>query len=96
MCEQGPIANTDQSQTNFLLILHILLLNRLRANAFVNNSSACPRGCYPPEWSLEMRYQILDVQTFVPRGVQTFVPALQRSFRALLSLEVRRVGSVRV
>src|SRR6476646_6285678 len=22
MCEQGPIANTDQSQTNFLLILH--------------------------------------------------------------------------
>jgi len=43
-----------------------------------------------------MRYQILDVQTFVPRGVQTFVTALQRSFRALLSLEVRRVGSVRV
>src|SRR5579864_1045657 len=25
MCEQGPIANTDQSQTNFLLILHIFL-----------------------------------------------------------------------
>src|SRR3984957_3225909 len=90
MCEQGPIANTDQSQTNFLLILHILLLNRLRANAFVNNSSACPRGCYPPEWSLEMRYQILDVQTFVPRGVQTFVPALQRSlaFRNSAVLDV--------
>jgi hypothetical protein len=27
MCEQGPIANTDQSQTNFLLILHTFLLN---------------------------------------------------------------------
>jgi len=25
MCEQGPIANTDQSQTNFLLILHTFL-----------------------------------------------------------------------
>jgi len=25
MCEQGPIANTDQSQTNFLLILHTSL-----------------------------------------------------------------------
>jgi len=27
MCEQGPIANTDQSQTNFLLILHTFLPN---------------------------------------------------------------------
>jgi hypothetical protein len=27
MCEQGPIANTDQSQTNFLLILHTFLAN---------------------------------------------------------------------
>src|ERR1700730_11076940 len=25
MCEQGPIANTDQSQTNVLLILHTFL-----------------------------------------------------------------------
>src|SRR5260370_7961968 len=29
MCEQGPIANTDQSQTNFLLILHTFLPMRV-------------------------------------------------------------------
>src|SRR5580704_18370623 len=30
MCEQGPIANTDQSQTNFLLILHTFLPMRVK------------------------------------------------------------------
>src|SRR2546425_2696968 len=29
MCEQGPITNTDQSQTNFLLILHTFLPMRV-------------------------------------------------------------------
>src|SRR5216683_6547087 len=30
MCEQGPIANTDQSQTNLLLILHTFLPMRVK------------------------------------------------------------------
>src|SRR5713101_6330539 len=30
MCEQGPIANTDQSQTNVLLILHTFLPMRVK------------------------------------------------------------------
>jgi N-glycosylase/DNA lyase len=37
MCEQGPIANTDQSQTNFLLILHTFLPNsRCKRRAISN------------------------------------------------------------
>src|SRR5467141_3533924 len=34
MCEQGPIANTDQSQTNFLLILHTFLPMRVLCSHF--------------------------------------------------------------
>jgi hypothetical protein len=41
MCEQGPIANTDQSQTNFLLILHTFLPMRV---TFVLLSTAAGVG----------------------------------------------------
>src|SRR6266481_5504127 len=47
MCEQGPSANTDQSQTNFILILHTFLPLR-RSMARCCNIRCGSKGGHSP------------------------------------------------
>src|SRR6478735_7561134 len=61
MCEQGPIANTDQSQTNFLLILHHTQFPFSTAREFVRPALLLrkyDRACLSRRFAFRWRHHV--------------------------------------